>query len=145
MPHSQARILVHVVFGTKGRAPLISTDIEKELHAYQAKVLQECDSPALAVGGANDHVHILCDLARTWALSDVVEEVKKRSSKWIKTKGKKYAKFAWQTGYGAFSVGTTERDVENVRRYIGNQRKHHAKTTFKAEYSEMEDRALIPE
>jgi putative transposase len=141
MSHSRVRLLAHIVFGTKSRAQLIAGDLKDELHAYQAKVLRECESPALAIGGTEDHVHILCDLSRSRALCDVVEEVKKRSSKWIKTKGANYANFAWQTGYGAFSVGVGESNVESVRRYIENQERHHAGKTFGEEYREREDRS----
>jgi REP element-mobilizing transposase RayT len=79
-----------------------------------------------------DHAHLLFDLARTVSISQVVEDVKKSSSKWIKTQGAEFAAFAWQSGYGAFAV--SESNVESVRQYIANQREHHQKKTFQDEY-----------
>jgi REP element-mobilizing transposase RayT len=86
MPQSLSSILIHLVFSTKNRERLISAVIEPELHAYLAAVFHECKSPALAIGGHEDHIHALFALSRSATVADVVEEVKKRSSKWIKTK-----------------------------------------------------------
>ena len=105
MTQSLSSFLVHLVFATKNREPFITAEIEPQLHAYLATVLRECDSPALLINGTTDHVHVLCSLSRKTALADLVEEVKKRSSKWIKTKGGGYKTFQWQAGYGAFSIG----------------------------------------
>jgi REP element-mobilizing transposase RayT len=134
MPHSLAKVVLHIVFSTKHRAPFIRPEIEKELHAYQAAICRAQGSPALIINGAEDHVHILCRLSRTIAICDLLEEVKKRSSKWIKYKGKEYKDFAWQNGYWAASVG--ERGIERVRRYIANQKEHHRKKSFKQEHRE---------
>src|SRR6478752_625164 len=102
MPQSLASVLVHLVFSTKHRQPLIGPDVEGALHAYLSAVLREMDSPAVAINGTEDHVHILFRLSRKVALAEVVEELKKRSSKWIKTKGPEYGAFYWQSGFGAF-------------------------------------------
>jgi len=132
MPQSLARVLVHIIFSTKNRLRFIKPGIEKELFAYQAAVLRECGSPALIINGTEDHVHILCSLSRTMALCDLLEEVKKRSSKWIKTKGEEYSGFSWQSGYGVFSIG--ESGVAELKRYIANQKEHHRTRTFQEEY-----------
>ena len=98
MPQSLSSILVHLVFSTKHREPWLTPEIEPELHAYMASVFKGCDSPALIINGDKDHVHALFALARTWSVADLVEEVKKRSSKWIKTKGANFGQFYWQGG-----------------------------------------------
>ena len=131
MAQSLASIFVHLVFSTKNRAPLIRPDIEGQLHAYLATIFHECQCPALKVGGMPDHVHALFSLHRTKTLADIVEEVKKCSSKWIKTKGDDYRDFQWQAGYGAFSV--SESAITSVREYIANQRTHHQDRDFQNE------------
>src|SRR5262245_45199522 len=116
MPQSLASILVHLIYCTKNREPWLTPELDAELYAYQAAVFQEMGSPALSINGTADHVHALFRLGRTERLCDVVEEVKKRTSKWLKTKGLGLAGFAWQAGYGAFSLG--ESGVAAARRYI---------------------------
>ena len=135
MPQSLANILVHLVFSTKDRAPLITSDVESELHAYSSKVFETCESPMIAIGGVEDHVHILFRLSRTKSMAQIVETIKTDTSKWIKTKGTAYARFHWQSGYGAFSVGPV--DHEKVVRYIRSQRAHHQRKTFQEEYREL--------
>ncbi len=135
MPQSLANILVHLVFSTKDRAPLIPSDIETELHAYSSQVFETCESPMIAIGGVEDHVHILFRLSRTKTMAQIVETIKTDTSRWIKTKGTAYARFHWQSGYGAFSVGPV--DYEKVVRYIRSQRTHHQRKTFQEEYREL--------
>jgi len=133
MPQSLAHVYVHLVFSTKNRHPFITEDIAKELYPYMAKVLyDECRSPAKIIGGVEDHAHILLNLARTVALADVVEKVKTRSSKWMKTKGENLRDFSWQAGYGAFSVSHS--NLDQVYKYILNQREHHHGNEFKDEF-----------
>ena len=132
MPQSLVKNYVHIVFSTKNRQPFIDQSIKEELHAYLGGTCKELGCPVLAVGGVEDHVHILCMLSRNMALSELVGKVKANSSKWIKTKGEQYANFYWQNGYGAFSVNPTETEV--VIKYIQNQEEHHKKRTFKEEY-----------
>ncbi|MCK6474325.1 MAG: IS200/IS605 family transposase [Planctomycetes bacterium] len=131
MPQSLACLLVHLTFLTKDRMPVITPEIEKELFPYLNGIAKNCDSPALAIGGASDHVHLLLSQARTWSLSDLVEALKTGSSKWIKTKGAPFKGFKWQTGYAAFSIGRSNEVA--VRKYIARQREHHRKITFKDE------------
>ena len=132
MAQSLARLHVHLVFSTKNRERIITDSVRPMLHAYMATVLQNLDSPADLINSVDDHVHILFDLARTVAISTVVEDVKKSSSKWIKTQGSEFATFAWQAGYGAFSV--SESNAQTVRDYIAKQQEHHRRTTFQDEY-----------
>jgi REP element-mobilizing transposase RayT len=96
-----------------------------------ATILNAQDSPAIAIGGTSDHVHVLFSLSKNHALAKVVEEVKSGTSKWIKTKGRDYRGFFWQTGYAAFSIGKSGEAA--LVRYIKNQKQHHRKTDFKDE------------
>jgi len=134
MPQSLASVLIHLVFSTKHRQPFITPAVETELHKYMATVFRGCDSPALLVGGYEDHIHALFSLSRKWAIADVVEEVKTSSSKWIKTKGAEFPQFHWQSGYGAFSV--SQSNVEKVKNYIANQKEHYSKQSFQDEFRE---------
>ena len=131
MAQSLACLHTHLVFSTKQRAPLIDDAIRKPLHAYLATVLQDLNCPAILINSVADHVHILFDLSRTSAISDVVEKLKTASSKWMKRQAG-HAGFSWQGGYGAFAV--SESMVETVRRYIARQAEHHRKVTFQEEY-----------
>ena len=98
-----------------------------------AKVLYDkCNSAGTVIGGIEDHVHILLRLSRTWTIASVVEAVKTSTSKWIKTKGPEFREFAWQAGYGAFSVSRSK--VEGVAGYIRDQKEHHKKSTIENEF-----------
>jgi len=130
MPQSLANILVHVIFSTKERRPLISDTIRPRLHGYMGGILKEIESPALIINSMPDHVHILCMISKNIAACKLVEEVKTGSSKWMKTQG--VPLFAWQNGYGAFSV--SQSGVDPVRRYIEKQQTHHRKTNFQEEF-----------
>ena len=132
MPQSLSSILIHLVFSTRNREPFITTSIEKELHPYLASIFRAVKSPSLCLDGTTDHIHILFSLSRIIKISDVVEEVKTESSKWIKTKGSEFRNFHWQKGYGAFSIGQSQ--VENLKRYIARQKLHHQRVTFQDEY-----------
>lgn len=132
MPQSLAKNLIHLVFSTKHREPFLSDAVRPALHAYLATVFKNLQSPVLALNSVADHVHILFSLHRTVALSSVVEDAKKSSSKWLKTQSPDLAAFAWQAGYGAFSV--SESAVEAVTRYIETQAEHHRQVTFQDEF-----------
>ena len=134
MPQSLASILVHLVFSTKNRQPLIHPEIESELHPYLATVFRNLDSPTLALNGTEDHLHVLFRLSRKKSIAEVVEEIKTSSSRWIKGNGVQYADFYWQNGYGAFSIG--ESGVKALKRYIADQKEHHRRKTFQDEYRE---------
>ncbi|MEX2381236.1 MAG: IS200/IS605 family transposase [Opitutales bacterium] len=132
MPQSLARLHIHLIFSTKNRNRCLTDNIRPSLHAYMSTVLQNLGCPAVLVNSVEDHVHILFELARTVAVSEAVEDVKKSSSKWLKTQATTFAQFAWQAGYGAFAV--SESNVETVRLYIAGQEEHHRKRTFQDEY-----------
>lgn len=132
MSQSIAKILVHVIFSTKERRPLILPDVREELHAYLVGIGKGIGSPTLQVNGTADHVHILLSMARTVSIAEIVEDLKKGSSKWIKTKSRDLRGFYWQNGYGAFSVSPS--NVKRVRSYIATQEAHHRKMTFQDEY-----------
>ena len=104
MSQSLAKILIHLIFSTKSREPVLHDDIRPEVHKYLAAILKEVDSPAILINSVEDHVHILFSHSKNHALIRIVEELKKNSSKWIKTKSGQCAGFHWQNGYGAFSV-----------------------------------------
>src|SRR5690606_37313756 len=127
MGQSLSQLYVHLVFGTKGRHPLIKEAIEPSLHGYMAGILKNMDSPVLKINSVPDHIHILFRLSKNYALAKIVENVKKDSSKWMKQKGEK--DFTWQIGYGAFSVSASK--VEVVSNYILRQKEHHKKISIK--------------
>lgn len=131
MPQSLVSNLVHLVYSTKGRRPWIPEIHREGLWAYQSGIFSQWESPALIIGGVEDHVHALFSLSKNFALKKVVEEVKKGSSKWMKTDGPRNGLFYWQGGYAAFSVSSS--NVDKVRSYIANQAEHHQKMTFQEE------------
>ncbi len=123
MPQSLSKVYLHIVFSTKYRKRSIDDHIAPELFAYLGGICREMKCTALEVGGYRDHVHILAVLHRTVCQSDLLEEIKKRSSFWIKTKGEPYQFFYWQDGYAVFSVSPSK--VDKVRHYIQTQEGHH--------------------
>jgi putative transposase len=141
MPQSLARLHIHLVFSTKSREPFITDAVRDSLHAYMATVLQNLGCAPVLINSVEDHAHLLFDLARTVSISRVVEDVKKASSRWLKTQGPNFAAFAWQSGYGVFAV--SESNVEAVREYIANQREHHRKKSFQEEYRQFLERHRI--
>ena len=134
MPQSLAKVLVHIVYSTKGRRPWLQDDeVRKQLYAYKATILRDnVDTPALIIDGVEDHVHALCLLSRKFAIKNVIEEAKTETTKWLKKQGPQYADFHWQAGYGIFSV--SESNAEQVRQYIADQVRHHKKLTFQDEF-----------
>lgn len=131
MSQSLANVLIHVVFSTKNRAPVLDADVRKELHLYLVGILRNNGCHSLQVGGVEDHVHLLLALSRTLTIAQLVEHLKTGSSKWLKTKGEALRTFSWQGGYGAFSVSASHAD--DVVRYIQNQEEHHRKVSFQEE------------
>jgi putative transposase len=120
--------LVYAVFSTKDRTPWLTPEIRQELHPYIVGVLANIGCPSIQTGGVEDHVHILFRLPRTVSLAQVIEKTKTSTSKWMKNK---HANFAWQAGYGAFSVGTGEAD--RIVGYIQSQEEHHRNVSFQEE------------
>ena len=132
MPQSLAQVYLHIVFSTKDRAALLQNKpLRDELHRYLGGACRNLDSPSLGVGGVEDHVHVLCRFSRTITIADFVRELKRESSKWLKTKTADLATFSWQQGYGAFSISPAH--VEQLRAYIARQEEHHRKETFQDE------------
>lgn len=133
MPQSLAKVILHIVFSTKNRYPFLSDKtVRNELHAYIGGICNNLDCQVIIVGGVEDHIHILCSLSRNISIAELVGDMKRSSSKWIKTKGGIVTKFAWQNGYGVFSVD--QHDIERVRAYIADQEEHHRKKLFQDEY-----------
>ncbi len=132
MAQSLSNILIHIIFSTKKRQPIIKSEIIQELHSYMVGIAYTYEAKVHEIGGVEDHVHLLISLPRTLSLSQLIENIKKGSSKWIKTKGNLYIDFAWQSGYGAFSIGQSA--YENLRKYIQTQKEHHKKISFQDEY-----------
>ena len=135
MSQSLAKILVHTVFSTKDRRPFMrDKSLRDELHRYIGGILTNHDCQPLIIGGVEDHVHILSTLSRTSTVAEIVKEVKRGSSLWLKTKNPELRDFAWQNGYGIFSIGFSQ--VETVRNYIAGQEEHHRKVSFQDEFRE---------
>ncbi|HTC95673.1 MAG TPA: IS200/IS605 family transposase [Terriglobales bacterium] len=132
MAHSYICCLVHVVFSTAERRPLIREKIGKRLHAYIGGIARENGFVALAVGGVEDHVHVLLSLSRTVCVSKAVQLLKAGSSKWFNENFSKGGRFSWQEGFGAFSVGISQRSKTIA--YINNQAEHHKKMSFVEEF-----------
>ena len=132
MPQSLSSILIHLIFSTKNREPFLMPEIEVELYPYMASIFKALKSPALIINGTSDHLHTLFSLSRVVTIAELVEEVKTESSKWIKTKGRDFRNFHWQSGYGAFSIAHSQ--VSPVKRYIRRQKEHHRRVNFQDEY-----------
>lgn len=138
MAQSLSRIILHVVFSTKGRRGLIPAELGPGLHAYLAGACRALGSEAYRVGGTTDHVHIACSLPRTLTVSKLLEGIKKTSSAWLKEKDPSCRDFAWQAGYGAFSLGQSQ--LGALLRYIDRQVEHHKQQSFKEELVELLER-----
>ena len=134
MPQTHLSLNYHIVFHTKDNRPSISDEWRDRLHAFIGGCVKTAGGVPLAVGGTADHAHIVMGLLATHCLADVVRDVKVASSKWVhKEIGARL--FAWQKGYGAFTVSPAM--LERVRGYVSNQEEHHRKRTFREEYLEM--------
>ncbi len=132
MSQSLSKLYVHIIFHVKNNKILIRDEEMKELYAYIGSIIKDNDSIPISINGVGDHIHILCVMSKNIALSKLVEEVKRHSSRWIKTKNKHYSQFAWQGGYAGFSVSQSKHDV--TKKYIENQKEHHRIKSFKDEY-----------
>ena len=136
MPQSLSNVLVHIVFSTKERQPLLrDCGIRDETHKYLGGISNNLDCPPILVGGTENHVHLLARLARTISLADWIKELKRASSIWIKTKDPAVEGFQWQAGYGAFSVSPSQ--TARVRQYIAGQEEHHRRSTFQDEFRQL--------
>ena len=138
MANTYTQIYIHVVFAVQERACLIKSEWREELFKYIAGILKNQGIKLIAIGGVEDHIHILFGLNPKIALSDLVRDVKANSSKLINEKGFVRGKFYWQEGFGAFSYSRSQ--IDTVAKYVLNQEKHHANKSFKAEYIDLLDR-----
>lgn len=135
MAQSLAKVYLHLVFSTKHRQNFILPKVETALYAYIGGVIKNLRGIPIKINGMPDHIHILATLPRTITLAKFLEEIKRSSSKWIKTQGKEFVDFSWQGGYGVFSVSQSKVDV--VSNYISNQKAHHHhQKSFKEELIE---------
>lgn len=143
MSHSLTKLWIHTVFGTKDRMPLIHNDFEEKLHSHIRQHL-ECDFGCRVriIGGTADHVHILFLLDPNYSIKDIIKNIKGESSHWQNQQNITKLKFAWQIGYGAFSV--SESNVTGVEQYIQNQKEHHKKITFMEEYEQFMRKHGLP-
>ncbi len=134
MPQSFTKLYAHLIFSTKNRQPFLDEQIRIRVHGYLATIIRNLDSPYVVVGGVADHVHILFDMGKFHTPLEFVEQVKRESSKFVKTLGADYKNFYWQRGYGIFSVSPTH--LSNAEHYVRNQEDHHKKRTFQDEFKE---------
>lgn len=132
MPNTYTQIHIQFVFAVKFRKALIEDSYKQELYQYITGIVQHYGHKMLAINGVADHIHIFIGMRPTQSISDLMQDVKGNSSKWINEKKFLKVKFKWQEGYGAFSYSKSH--VQNVINYIHNQEKHHAKQTFRDEY-----------
>ncbi len=140
MPSTHTSLHYHVVFSTRERVPCIGPDIRERLHAYLGGVIRGMGGTPLEVGGIADHVHLVIGLKPTHVLSDVMRVLKGDSSKWVHME-LGVRDFAWQDGYGAFTVSKSA--VDAARMYVRNQEEHHRKRTFQEEYLELLEKMEI--
>ena len=133
MPQSLAKIIVHTVFSTKERRPFLRHQARREeLHRYLGGILHQLGCQPIIVGGVEDHVHLLSTLSRTCPAAEIVKEVKRGSSLWIKQRDLTLRDFCWQSGYGIFSLGFSQ--INEVRDYIAGQEAHHRTASFQEEF-----------
>lgn len=133
MPSTHVSLHYHLVFSTKERRPSIHDEVRERIHAYLGGVIRGMDGTPLEIGGTADHVHLLIGLKATHCVADVLRILKGDSSRWIHD-DLRLSKFAWQEGYGAFTVSKS--NVASVRQYVRGQEEHHRKRSFQEEYLE---------
>jgi len=132
MSHSFISQLMHCVFSTKERRPMITPELQPRLFQYIGGIARENKIKLLSAGGVDDHVHLLISMPSTISISKAMQLIKGGSSKWIHETFPKSHMFAWQEGYGAFSIGIS--DIERTTEYINHQAEHHGKMDFKTEF-----------
>ena len=131
MAQSLSKLYVHLIFHIKNTSVIIRDEDKKKLYAYMGAILNDNESIPILINGTADHVHILCVMSKNIALAKLTEEIKRHSSRWIKTIHPHYKSFAWQGGYAGFSVSQSLHD--KTKNYIQNQEEHHKKMSFKEE------------
>ncbi len=131
MPHTYSRILIHLIFSTKNREPLIESGFRAKLLAYIAGIIRESGGEAIGVNGTADHVHAFVVLPANRSVSEIVRLVKSNSSRWVHETHRRPG-FGWQRGYAAFSV--SQSSLPTVVKYVVTQEEHHQKRSFQEEY-----------
>jgi REP element-mobilizing transposase RayT len=140
--HSFVSSLHHCVFATKRREPVLTPAIRERLWPYLGGIARENGMKTLAIGGVADHVHVLLSLSATMSISKAMQLLKGNSSKWIHETFPALRSFAWQEGYGTFSIGVS--DIEETRLYISNQEEHHRTRTYREEVITFLERHGLP-
>ena len=135
MPQSLSKVILHIIFSTKDREPWLNSQVRPRMHAYLATICRDQGAELAHVGGVADHVHIVATLPRTLSQAELIEKIKKASSKWIKTLDGRFRGFFWQRGYGTFSVSPSQLDA--VVQYVTSQQEHHRTRTFQQKYREL--------
>jgi len=131
MAHTFTNVLIHAVFSTSGRAPLLTDTIRPDMHAYLGGILRKLKAVPIVIGGTADHIHFLALLPADLAVADCLRVVKTNSSRWAKERWPQKCSFNWQGGYEAFSVSESKRAA--LIHYIQEQQKHHRKISFQEE------------
>ena len=131
MAQTHVSIYLHIVFSTKNRFAFITPEIEAELFAYIGGILNNFNCKLIAANGTGDHIHLLVSLDKNVQIPNLVGTIKRESTKWVRPKSSMLAKFAWQDGYSAFSVGHTQ--IPAVKEYIANQKANHTRRLFEDE------------
>jgi REP element-mobilizing transposase RayT len=142
MPNTYTQIYFHTVFSVKNRESLINPKWKDELYKYITGIVQNQNHKLIAINGMPDHLHIFIGLKPDQSISDLMQDIKGGSSKWINEKGFVNGKFEWQSGFGAFSYSDSQ--VDSVVRYIINQEEHHKKKTFIEEYTDFLEKFKVP-
>lgn len=135
MPSAWTQNFYHTVFSTKDRLGMISPDLENRLYPFIGGIVRDLRCTLLAINGMPDHIHLLVRYRPDLSHSDLLQQVKGRSSKWINETFPRCGRFAWQEGYGGFTVSTSV--VPAVKQYIAHQKEHHKKQDFKTEFLEL--------
>jgi REP element-mobilizing transposase RayT len=138
MPHSYVSCHIHYVFSTKERRPFITPDIKERLWAYMGGIARDNRMKALAIGGTEDHAHVLLRLPSTISIAKAIQLIKGGSSKWVSDTFPSHRDFEWQQGYGAFSISVS--GIERTMAYIRAQEAHHRTKTFQEEFCDFLER-----
>lgn len=137
MANTYANLMIHYIFSTKNRKPTLADTFRDQVFSYMAGICKDEDFHPIAIGGIENHAHVLVGLPPRISVSRAVQLIKGLSSKWINDRFITDRSFAWQSGYGAFSIGVSQLDATKI--YIHNQEKHHRTKNFREEYLEILD------
>jgi REP-associated tyrosine transposase len=135
MLQSHSKVILHIIFSTKDRESWLDSYVRPRMHAYLATISRDMGTEFVHVGAIADLIHIVTTLPRTLSQAQLIEQIKKTSSKWIKTLDARYRGFYWQRGFGAFSASPNQ--LEAVLNYVQAQQEHHRTRTFQEEYRQL--------